>query len=122
MSDPQPNEDEVREALITAARINQSLRRPRFKQLMRYKEQIRDLRSQDASFQTIARILRTKSFRASHETIRAFYREAIEQKPLKRKKRQRKQNIKKRRVKAKTAAPPKSRDVGEPRIARIEDL
>jgi hypothetical protein len=122
MNDSPPDEDKIRAALITAASTNQSLRRPRFKQLMRFQEQIRELRSQDASFSTIEKILRKNALHVSHETIRIFYREVIEQKPLKRKQRQRKTAIKKRVSQSKTTALPKTRDVGEPRIARIEDL
>jgi hypothetical protein len=121
MNGPPPDEDKIRAALISAASTNQSLRRPRFKQLMQYKEQIRELRNQDASFNTIEKILKKNAFHVSHETIRIFYREVIEQKPLKRKRRL-KTIVKKRAVKSKTTVPPKIRDIGEPRIARIEDL
>jgi hypothetical protein len=122
MNEPSPNEDKIRAALASAASRNQSLRRRQFNKLMRYKELIRDLRSQDASFMTIEKILKSESFNVSHETIRAFYREEIEQKPLKRKRRHRKANNKNRSTKPKTVAAAKAWSIGQPRIANIEEL
>jgi len=116
-----PDENKVRSALISAASTNQSLRLPRFKQLRQYQEQIRELRGQNASFATIEKILRKNSLHVSHETIRAFYREVIEEKKPKRKRRRPITIIKKHIVKSKTVAP-KTQDMGVPRIARIEDL
>jgi hypothetical protein len=121
MNEPTQDEENIRAALASAASRNQSLRRRQFNKLMGYKEQIRELRSQDASFVTIEKILRANSFRVSHETIRVFYREVIEQKRPKRKQRQRKADDKKHSAKLKPARP-KTWCIGEPRIARIEDL
>ena len=122
MNEPSPNEDKIRAALVSAASRNQSLRRRQFNKLMRYKELIGELRNQDASFITIEKILRTESFHVSHETIRTFYREVIEQKPLKRKRRHQKPNIKNRSAKPKTVAAAKAWSIGQPRIANIEEL
>lgn len=123
MNEASPEEDKIRAALASAASRNQSLRRRQFNKLMKYKELIRDLRGQDASFVTIEKLLRTHSFHVSHETIRAFYRRAIEEKPVKRKYRRRKQKAKNKRAKSKiptTAA--KAWNIGQPRIANIDDL
>lgn len=122
MNEPAQDDEKIRTALASAASRNQSLRRRQFNKLMGYKEQIRELRNQDASFVTIEKILRANAFRVSHETIRVFYREVIEQKRPKRKRRQEKTNDKKRNEKSKPAARPKTWCIGEPRIARIEDL
>jgi len=116
-------EDKIRAALASAAGRNQSMRRRQFNKLMGYKELIRDLRSQDASFITIEKLLRTESFHISHETIRAFYRAEIEQKPLKRKRRRQKANLKNGSTKQKTVtAAPKAWSIGQPRIANVNDL
>jgi hypothetical protein len=119
----EPDEDKIRAALASAASRNQSLRRRQFDKLMKYKELIRDLRSQDASFVTIEKLLRTHSFHVSHETIRAFYRQAIEEKPLKRKYRRRNQKAKNQKAKSKVPAmAAKTWNIGQPRIANIDDL
>jgi hypothetical protein len=122
MNEPVPDEDKIRIALASAASRNQSQRRRQFNKLMGYKELIRDLRSQDASFITIEKILRANSFRVSHETIRTFYREVIERKRPKRKERQQKSNDIKRVVKSKPVTRSKTWCIGEPRIARVENL
>ena len=123
MNETSPKEDKIRAALASAAGRNQSLRRRQFNKLMGYKELIRDLRSQDASFITIEKLLRTESFHISHETIRAFYRAEIEKKPLKRRRRRQKANLKNGSTKQKTVtAAPKAWSIGQPRIANVNDL
>jgi hypothetical protein len=123
MNEPSPEEDKIWAALASAASRNQSLRRRQFNKLMKYKELIRDLRIQDASFVTIEKLLRAHSFRVSHETIRAFYRRAIEEKPLKRKYRRRKLKAKNQKGKPKVAVTTaKTWNIGQPRIANIDDL
>ncbi|HEU6448278.1 MAG TPA: hypothetical protein VFV23_07570 [Verrucomicrobiae bacterium] len=116
----EPEENKIRAALISAAARNQSMRRRQFNKLMEYKEQIRDLRNQDASFVTIEKILRTSSFRVSHETIRVFYQEVIAQKPVRRKRRRKVTG--KKHVALKSATRSKTWSIGQPRIAKLEQL
>lgn len=116
MNNTATSEEEIRNALDAIARTFQPSQRPRFTPLIPYKNQIRELRSQKASFQTIAKLLKKFSVQTTGETVRRFYRIVIEQKTVKRKRRQQ------RAMKFKAAASTKSRDIGEPRIARIEDL
>lgn len=116
------SEEEIRKALDSIARNFQPSRRPAFAALIPFKGQIRYLRSQRASFATIAKCLKQYSVQTAGETVRRFYHSVIEPVPSKQKRRRRKTNLKQRIPKSKTAAPPKTRDVGEPRIARIEDL
>ena len=116
------NEEEIRNALDSIARNFQPSRRPAFAVLIPYKGNIRYLRSQRASFATIAKCLKQYSVQTAGETVRRFYRTVIEPGQSAKKQRRRKANPKQHLHKTKTAVPPKSRDVGEPRIARIEDL
>lgn len=119
MTDEPPDDNKIRAALAAAASINLSLRRPRFRELMRFKEQIRDLRRQEASFTTIEKILKKSALNISHETIRVFYWEVIEGKS---RKQRRKKNLKRTTKKIHVSAPSGAQDIGRPRIARIEDL
>lgn len=116
------NEEEIRNALDSIARNFQPSRRPAFAVLIPFKGQIRYLRSQRASFATIAKCLKQYSVETVGETVRRFYCTVIEPAPSAKKRRRRKAKPKQRSQKAKPIVPPKSRDVGEPRIARIEDL
>ena len=116
------NEEEIRTTLDSIARNVQPSRRSAFAVLIPFKGHIRYLRSQRASFATIAKCLKEFSVQTAGETVRRFYRAVIEPVPSKQKRRRRKASLKQRIPKTRTAASPKSRDVGEPRIARIEDL
>ncbi len=116
------NEEEIRQALDSIARNLQPAHRPAFVALIPYKGQIRHLRSQRASFATIAKCLKQYSVQTVGETVRRFYHTVIEPRPPKQKRRRRKAKPTRRISRAKAASPPKSRDVGEPRIAHIEDL
>lgn len=116
------NEEEIRQALDSIARNFQPSHRLAFAALIPYTGQIRHLRSQRASFATIAKCLKKYSVQTVGETVRRFYHTVIEPRPPKQKRRRRKAKSKQRVPKVKAATPPKSRDVGEPRIARIEDL
>jgi hypothetical protein len=128
MSNPRSIE-EIRTALASAAKTYQPARRPRYARLIPFKAEIQELREHRASFQTIAAILKRQSVMVSHELVRRFYREVIEQKaPMRRKK----QNGRKR-----AALPPRAVNAHAngmrrppsvaatergPRIARVEDL
>jgi hypothetical protein len=127
--------DNVRTALGSAARNFQPTRRSRFKLLAALKEEIRELRTRGASFETIAELLKKHSVKTSHESVRRFYREVIEQKPVSRKRRR---TSRRKQITSITSPPrgaAKSADVRKagthvsssrpergPRIARIEDL
>ncbi|HVX91040.1 MAG TPA: hypothetical protein VHC20_05455 [Candidatus Paceibacterota bacterium] len=120
---------EVRSALAHIAESYEPSRRVRFKNLVPFKDEIRDLRSRGAAFATIAQILRKHSVKASHETVRRFYREHIEGKP-----RRRKRSRNGSRLRLQPAQPRRSEIINGnasrstarpergPRIARIEDL
>ncbi|HYM36662.1 MAG TPA: hypothetical protein VET48_14780 [Steroidobacteraceae bacterium] len=120
---------DVRTALASVVKTYEPSRRVRFRNLSPFKEEIRELRSRGAAFVTIAEILKKHSVQASHETVRRFYREAIEQKPSRRK---RSRNGAKRpqptpqqpNAKTNGNAPRSAAAKTErgPRIARIEDL
>lgn len=114
-----PIEEKIRAALVEAAGRNQSLRRPQFNKLLRYKEEIQQLRQRAASFETIEKILRQNSLHVSHETIRVFYREVIEGKAVRRKRRRK---ITTRQGKRRAANKARTWSIGEPRIARIQKL
>jgi len=115
-------EDEIRDALDSIARDYQPDRQ-RFSPLLKYKNQIQELRSHRASFETIAKYLKKFSIQTTGETIRRFYRLVIEQKPLRRKRRgRRKALVKKRNAKVKPTSPPKGWSIGQPRIANVNDL
>lgn len=114
-----PIEEKIRAALVEAAGRNQSLRRRQFNKLMRYKVEIQQLRQRNASFETIEKILRQNSFHVSHETIRVFYREVIEGKAVRRKRRRKTTT---RKEKQRAANKTKTWSIGEPRIARIQNL
>jgi hypothetical protein len=120
---------EVRSALAHAAESYEPSRRERFKNLMPFKDEIRELRSRGAAFVTIAQILRKHSVKASHESVRRFYREHIEGKPRRRKRsrsgsRPRLQPAQPRRTETINGNAPRSAAKPErgPRIARIEEL
>jgi hypothetical protein len=118
------NEDEIRNALDSLAKTFQPAKRPRFAPLIPYKNQIQVFRSQKASFNTIAKLLKRFSVQTTGETVRRFYQIVVEQKPAKRKRirRRAKREIKKRSAKQKTAMPLSPQSAAQPRIARIEDL
>lgn len=124
MSNTASNEDEIRNALDSLAKTFQPAKRPRFAPLIPYKNQIQIFRSQKASFNTIAKLLKRFSVHTTGETVRRFYHIVIEQKPVKRKRirRRGKREMKKRPAKRKTAMPLSPPSAVQPRIARIEDL
>ncbi|MCI0540376.1 MAG: hypothetical protein L0Z50_34675 [Verrucomicrobiales bacterium] len=132
---------EIRSTLASLAKTYEP-RRARFRNLVPFKDEIRELRSRGAAFITIAEILKRHSVKASHETVRRFYREAVEQKAARGKRRRKRsrraeqmrlqnngnsesQERQRESGKSKEQAPAKStiarRERG-PRIARIEDL
>jgi hypothetical protein len=119
---------EVRSALASVVETYEPSRRIRFKNLAPFREEIRALRSRGAAFFTIADILKTHSVKVSHETVRRFYREAIEQKPPRRKRSKsgmkRSQPSAQRQKEPKHDNEPRTKVKQErgPRIARIEDL
>lgn len=120
---------DIRSALASVAKTYEPLRRVRFRNLAPFTEEIRALRSRGAAFVTIAEILKKHSVNVSHETVRRFYREAIEKTPSRRK---RSRNGAKRpqpmpqqpNGKTQGNAPRSAVAKSErgPRIARIEDL
>jgi hypothetical protein len=115
-------EEEIRDALDSIAREYQPDRQ-RFSPLLKYKNQIQELRSHRASFETIAKFLKKFSIQTTGETIRRFHRLVIEQKPLKRKRRGRiKTAVKKHNAKIKPTSSPKAWSIGQPRIANVNDL
>lgn len=127
--------DEIRTALVSVAENFQPRRRQRFKSLLPLREEIRGLRRRGASFETIAELLRKHSVQTSHETVRRFYREIIEERPWKPKRRRKKSRVRtdgasqpqpgtkaivtERRPKSPLTS---NRTERGPRIARIEDL
>lgn len=122
---------EIRTALAHVVKSYEPSRRVRFKSLAPFTDEIRELRSRGAAFVTIAQILRKHSVKASHETVRRFYREAIEGKPRRRKRsrngsRPRLQPAQPRRSESINGNAPRSAVAPKaergPRIARIEDL
>ena len=120
---------EVRSALASVVETFEPSRRVRFKTLAPFKSEIRDLKGRGAAFATIAEILKKHSVQVSHETVRRFYREAIEQKPPGQK-RSRNGSIHTKSRKqtgnetseAKTPRQATAKAERGPRIARIEDL
>jgi len=119
MNNAATTEEEIRSALDAIAKNFQPSRRPRFVPLIAYKNQIRELRSQNASFATIAKLLKRFSIQTTGETVRRFHRIVIEQKTTKRR---RKRVVKMRSTKSKTATRLSLSSEAQPRIARIEDL
>jgi hypothetical protein len=119
---------EVRSALASVVKTYEPSRRIRFKSLAPFREEIRGLRSRGAAFLTIADILKTHSVKVSHETVRRFYREDIEEKPSRRKRptngKKRSQPSPRRQKGTKQDNEPQAKVKQErgPRIARIEDL
>jgi len=127
---------DIRSALASVVKGYQPSRRARFRNLAPFTEEIRQLRSRGASFETIAEILKKHSITTSHETVRRFYRETIEQKPVGRKRRRKRtkqieipdSKVREKHpdsTKGNGQAPAKStpgRTERGPRIARIEDL
>ena len=118
---------EVRSALASVAESFEPSRRVRFKNLAPFKNEIRDLKGRGAAFATIAEILKKHSVKASHETVRRFYRETIEQKPPRRRRspngshpNKPSQQRRNKTNEAKTSQAAKAER--GPRIARIEDL
>lgn len=114
-------EEEIRDALDSIARDYQPAQRQRFESLLKYKNQIQELRSHRASFETIAKFLKQFSVHTTGETVRRFHRLVVEQKSLKRKRRQRKKVQNKRRY-SKPAEQSKAWSIGQPRIANVEEL
>jgi hypothetical protein len=119
---------EVRSALASVVETYEPSRRIRFKRLAPFREEIRGLRSRGAAFLTIADILKTHSVKVSHETVRRFYREDIEQKPSRRKrprsgmKRSQPSQRRQQGPKKVNETQAKVKQERGPRIARIEDL
>lgn len=121
---PATNEDAIRRALDDIARNFQRSNRQRFAPLMPYKNQVLELRSQNASFRTIAKLLKRFSVQTTGETVRRFYQIVIEQRPAKRKRNRRleKRQVRKHPVKPKFPMPLSPHSTVQPRIAHIEDL
>lgn len=121
---------EIRSALASVVKTYEPSRRVRFKSLMPFKDEVRELRGKGAAFVTIAEILRKHSVNASHETVRRFYREEIEQKPHRRRRarngsRVRQQPTQPRRTESNNGHAPRpaaTKAERGPRIARVEDL
>lgn len=119
---------EVRSALASVVEAYEPSRRIRFKSLAPFKEEIRGLRTRGAAFLTIAEILKSHSVTVSHETVRRFYHEAIEQKPPRRRrsrsgiKRNEPSPQRKKGTKPHNEPRVKVKQERGPRIARIEDL
>jgi hypothetical protein len=121
---------QIRSALAHVVKSYAPLRRVRFKNLASFKDEIRELRSRGAAFVTIAQILSKHSVKTSHETVRRFYREAIEGQPRRRKRsrngsRPQPQPAQPRRsesVSGNAPRPAAAKPEKGPRIARIEDL
>ncbi len=122
--EPTTNEEEIRNALDAIAKNFKPPTRPRFTSLIPYKNQIQIFRSQKASFNTIAKLLKKFSVQTTGETVRRFFHVFIEQKPAKRKRIHRRERriTKKRTEKPKIATPLSPQSAAQPRIARIEDL
>ena len=116
------NTNDIGTALAAITQTFEPSRRTRFKNLLPHKEALEALRNRGASFETISRILKKHSLKASHELVRGFVREVVEQKQWKRRRRRRNTAIKKPVKKSKIAMPSRTWKIGEPRIARIEDL
>lgn len=128
--------DEIRTALVSVAENFQPRRRQRFKLLLPLKEEIRELRRRGASFETIAELLRKHSVQTSHETVRRFCREVLDEQPVRRNRRRSKgRGAIHETTRPRHAAKPSiaadrqpkspvtsSRPKRGPRIARIEDL
>lgn len=128
--------DEIRTALVSVAENFQPRRRQRFKLLVPLKEEIRALRRRGASFETIAELLRKHSVRTSHETVRRFCREILDEQPMRRNRRRpNRRGATHEATRPRHAAKPtiaaerqpkspgtSSRSERGPRIARIEDL
>lgn len=119
----------IRSAIASAAKTYEPSRRVRFKVVAQFKDEICELRSRGAAFVIIAEILSKHGVKSSHETVRRFYREVIEEKPRRRK---RSRNS---RTRAQPAKPPRIPSINGnalrpastkaehgPRIARIEEL
>jgi hypothetical protein len=119
---------EVRSALASVVETYKPSRRIRFKSLAPFREEIRGLRSRGAAFLTIADILKSHSVKVSHETVRRFYREDIEQKlsprkrPRNRKKRSQPSPRRQKGTKHDNKPQAEVKQERGPRIARIEDL
>ena len=104
--------------------------RMRFKRLFPFKEDIQRLRGKGASFDTIAEILREHHVTVSHEWVRLFYREAIEEKGRKRKARKHPQTSPARNGKQHNPPPKRFASNGSgsdksdrgPRIANVDEL
>lgn len=118
------NEDDIRHALDDIARNFQRSNRQRFAPLMPYQDQVRELRGQNASFKTIAKLLKRFSVHITGETVRRFYHIVIEQKRARRKRIRRREirRTKKTPAKPKFPMPLSPQSTVQPRIARIEDL
>lgn len=121
---------DIRSALASVVKTYEPSRPVRFQSLAPFKEEIRELRSRGAAFVTIAEILRKHSVKVSHETVRRFYREAIEQKPRRGKRsrngsKPRSRPAQPHRIESHNGDAPRSATTKTergPRIARIEDL
>lgn len=121
---------EIRSALASVVKTYEPSRRVRFRNLAPFRDEIRELRDKGAAFVTIAAILKKHSVTASHETVRRFYREEIEQKPRRRKRTRngsstRQEPRQPRRNESNNGHAPRSavtKAERGPRIARVEDL
>ena len=120
---------DIRSALASAAKTYEPSRRVRFKAVAPFKDEIRELRNRGAAFAIIAEILKEHGVKASHETVRRFYREVIEEKPRRRKRSRnnhtRAQPAKPPRIPSTNGNAPRpatAKAERGPRIARIEDL
>lgn len=123
-STPTTNENEIRRALDDIARNFQIQNGQRFVTLLPYQNQVRDLRSQNASFRAIARLLKGFDVKTSRETVRRFYYVVIEHKQARRKRTHttKRRKLEKRNARRKIPMPLSPQSVAKPRIARIEEL
>ena len=123
-STPTTNENEIRQALDDIARNFQRQNGQRFAALFPYQNQVRDLRSQNASFRAIAKLLKRFAVKTTRETVRRFYHIVIEQKPARRKRTHttKRRKLEKRIARKKIPMPLSPPSYAKPRIARIEEL
>ena len=127
--------NDIRSALAAAIRAYEPSRPVRFARLIPFKDEICDFRRRGASFETIAILLKNHSIETSYETVRKFYRQVVEQKNPKRKRRGRPKTPRRQaatKLQLSRPAPPSASEQPieknsgvegrGPRIARVEDL
>ena len=121
--------------LADAIRSYEPSRPIRFARLIPFKDEICDFRRRGVSFETIAILLKSHSIETSYETVRKFYRQVVEQKNPKRRRRGRPKTPRRQaaaKLQLARPLPPSAREPTivknsgvegrGPRIARVEDL